>query len=358
MASHTVSIISAASECSSFVGTSSVFQRGKSLNCGGNLSLDSSKCIHASSEYQFITRAELPTVQFSSRTCPQLRNDSFSCYSTQCSSRSSLADHSNKSIFGSSRPSSWGWFGGEKDGRSPNWRNGTSGWKGCVCQVSGGSEVGSSEWMSRATPYEVLGIAADSSEEEIKSAFRARIKEYHPDVYQGLRDADAITQRLLQAYELLTGELVGTVLKKRRSLDPFEEPECVAEDVFVNELACIGRGCPYSCVERAPDVFQFAAETGWARAYNQDSATWMAGKGGYHVQLAVGQCPRNCIHYVTPEQRFRLEEILKSVLEGTVYSGEAAIMTGLIAKANFENGRYNPSPKRKVKKSEQWVDWY
>lgn len=30
----------------------------------------------------------------------------------------------------------------------------------------------------------------------------------------------------------------------------------------------------------------------------------------YQVQVAVGQCPQNCIHYVTPSQRIILEELL------------------------------------------------
>ncbi|BBN16059.1 hypothetical protein MPTK1_7g03180 [Marchantia polymorpha subsp. ruderalis] len=224
------------------------------------------------------------------------------------------------------------------------------GWKGFLCRAYEGSTVGDLEWMSTASPHEVLGISEDCSEEEIKSAFRARIKEYHPDVYQGFGDADAITQRLLRAYEILTTD-VGRQTYKRKSLDPFEEPECFAEDLFVNEVACIGRGCPYSCVERAPDVFQYAPDTGCARAVKQ-------GKGDeYHVQLAVGQCPRNCIHYLTPEQRIIVEELLRSAIEGTVYSYDTVTMEGLIAKANYENGRYQP-PKRTAKRTEQWVDWF
>ncbi|KAG6542430.1 hypothetical protein Mapa_016120 [Marchantia paleacea] len=219
------------------------------------------------------------------------------------------------------------------EGASINPQNGNVSQK-FVYRAYKGSTVGDLEWMSTASPHEVLGISEDCSEEEIKSAFRARIKEYHPDVYQGFGDADAITQRLLRAYE---------------SLDPFQEPECFAEDLFVNEVACIGRGCPYSCVERAPDVFQYAPDTGCARVVKQ-------GKGGeYHVQLAVGQCPRNCIHYLTPEQRILVEELLRSAIEGTVYSYDTVTMEGLIAKANYENGRYQP-PKRKAKSTEQWVD--
>ena len=30
----------------------------------------------------------------------------------------------------------------------------------------------------------------------------------------------------------------------------------------------------------------------------------------YQFQLAVGQCPKSCIHYITPSQRFILEELL------------------------------------------------
>jgi hypothetical protein len=104
----------------------------------------------------------------------------------------------------------------------------------------------------------------------------------------------------------------------------FDDPECEAEDVFVNELNCIGQGkhlclpvifqyriclkmldsqmanvnsnsgcltwfwhftgpaagCPYSCVARAPDVFSFAANTGCARAVSQ-------GEISFHVASCI-----------------------------------------------------------------------
>ncbi|MCO5601565.1 hypothetical protein L7F22_055688 [Adiantum nelumboides] len=136
-----------------------------------------------------------------------------------------------------------------------------------------------------------------------------------------------------------------------KSLDPFDNPECEAQDVFVYELECIGRGCPYSCVERAPNIFKFAAETGCARAVVQ------APPDDYRVQLAIGQCPRNCIYYVTPLQREALERILERALEGTFYSSETVLLESLLARAKFENGRYT-SRKREAKTSTEWVDWY
>jgi ferredoxin len=112
-------------------------------------------------------------------------------------------------------------------------------------------------------------------------------------------------------------------------------------------------GCPYSCVARAPDVFSFAANTGCARAVSQGTGQ------DYRVQLAVGQCPRNCIHWVTPLQRTVLEDILEQALQGTMFSTEALMLEALVARAKYENGRYQPpKQKRKPKGSNEWVDWF
>lgn len=138
---------------------------------------------------------------------------------------------------------------------------------------------------------------------------------------------------------------------ERECLDPFDYPECEASDVFVNESLCAGKGCPYSCVKRAPHAFAFVSFTGTARATSQGFGE------DYQVQLAVGQCPRSCIHYVTPSQRVILEELLDSILN-TPYdtTAEADLLYSLIAKAKFENNRYQ-KPKKQPKASTQHVDW-
>eukprot|EP00262_Sarcandra_glabra_P001197 TRINITY_DN1121_c0_g1_i1.p1 TRINITY_DN1121_c0_g1~~TRINITY_DN1121_c0_g1_i1.p1 ORF type:complete len:274 (+),score=35.28 TRINITY_DN1121_c0_g1_i1:30-851(+) len=219
--------------------------------------------------------------------------------------------------------------------------------------TANGSERGISntdEWFSTASPYEVLGVDESCSPAELKAAFRARVKEFHPDVFKDAGDSDAIIRRVLQAYEMLSKcHQFETI--ERESLDPFEEPECVAFDIFINEILCVGKGCPYSCVKRAPHAFSFNPLSGSAHAISQGHGE------DYKVQLAVGQCPRSCIHYVTPSQRVILEELMDSVLNNPYSSAEAALLDSLTAKAKFENNRYQKL-KKKPRVSTEYVDWF
>ncbi|CAI5504239.1 unnamed protein product [Closterium sp. Naga37s-1] len=81
------------------------------------------------------------------------------------------------------------------------------------CRANRGGDIPDTDWMTRTDPWELLGVAEGSSVDEIKAAFRAKagdvtrgIKNVHPDVYRGELDAEAITTRLVLAYELLLEE--------------------------------------------------------------------------------------------------------------------------------------------------------
>ncbi|KAJ3676300.1 hypothetical protein LUZ60_003712 [Juncus effusus] len=205
------------------------------------------------------------------------------------------------------------------------------------CRCVGAGRTDEPEWASQpsAPPHRILGVdPVHCSASELKSAFRARVKEFHPDVYKDTNKADLLIRRIIEAYEILSANKEGATGKSTTCRDPFEDPECEACDIFVNETQCMGKGCPYSCVKKAPHAFSFNTETGTARATSQ-------GHGyDYNVQLAVGQCPRRCIYYVTSSQRVILEDLLQNVIMDPYNMGDAALLESLIITANYENNRY------------------
>ncbi|KAL8545600.1 hypothetical protein ACS0TY_005652 [Phlomoides rotata] len=198
--------------------------------------------------------------------------------------------------------------------------------------------------------FGVLGLDPPCSSAQLKAAFRTKVKEFHPDVARDAQNSDAMIRRVIQAYEILTDCSKSEIIE-RECMDPFDQPECEAFDLFVNEDLCFGKGCPYSCVDTAPHVFRFSSVTGTAHAASQGHGE------DYRVQRAVGLCPRSCIHYVTPSQRIILEELLDSIMDMPYdTSAEAEFLYALILKAKYENHRYQ-SPKKKGKVSGKHVDW-
>ncbi|KAF4349603.1 hypothetical protein F8388_003787 [Cannabis sativa] len=198
--------------------------------------------------------------------------------------------------------------------------------------------------------YALLGLHPTSSPSQIKAAFRHKVKQFHPDVNRTGQNSDAMIRRVIQAYEMLSNCSRLEIIESE-CLDPFEKPECEALDLFVNGTLCVGKGCPYSCVTRAPHAFTFAS-TGTATATSQGHGE------DYQAQLAVGQCPRSCIHYVTHSQRIILEELLDSIMNMPYdCSAEADLLYGLIVKSKYENNRYQ-KPKKQAKVSTENVDWF
>lgn len=57
-------------------------------------------------------------------------------------------------------------------------------------------------------PYQVLGVSPTSSDDEVKKAYRALAKQYHPDVNAGASDAEAKMKEINEAY--------STIMKQRR----------------------------------------------------------------------------------------------------------------------------------------------
>ena len=50
-------------------------------------------------------------------------------------------------------------------------------------------------------PYKVLGLSRDASDEEVKRAYRALAKKYHPDLNPGDQEAAQKMQEVNEAYD-------------------------------------------------------------------------------------------------------------------------------------------------------------
>ncbi len=56
---------------------------------------------------------------------------------------------------------------------------------------------------TRQTLYEVLGVAPEASEEEIKKAYKTLARKYHPDLNPGNPHAESAFKAVGRAYEIL-----------------------------------------------------------------------------------------------------------------------------------------------------------
>jgi len=65
------------------------------------------------------------------------------------------------------------------------------------------------------SPYEVLGVAKNASQDEIKKAYRKLARQYHPDRNPGDAEAEAKFKEVQAAYDLLSDA------KKRKAYDQF-----------------------------------------------------------------------------------------------------------------------------------------
>src|SRR5579862_7619181 len=77
--------------------------------------------------------------------------------------------------------------------------------------------------MATQTPYEVLGVKADASAEDIRKAYRKLAKELHPDLNPGKPEAEARFKSVTAAYDILSDA------EKRARYDRGEIDESGAE---------------------------------------------------------------------------------------------------------------------------------
>ncbi|KAK3013023.1 hypothetical protein RJ639_009972 [Escallonia herrerae] len=108
-------------------------------------------------------------------------------------------NHSNRHEFPSTGSFSW-----LKSSTSPFTVN-------CRSSSASGDEA-----LSTSSAYSVLGVAPNCSLVELKAAFRAKVKQFHPDVRKDGVNSDTMIRRVIQAYEKLSNysrsEIIESIL--------------------------------------------------------------------------------------------------------------------------------------------------
>ena len=83
--------------------------------------------------------------------------------------------------------------------------------------------------MTISEAYKILEVSENSSEEEIKAAYKKLAKKYHPDFYQNNPLASLVEEKLKEineAYEILTGYLKNKEkysVKEKQFINQYED---------------------------------------------------------------------------------------------------------------------------------------
>jgi len=80
-------------------------------------------------------------------------------------------------------------------------------WRECFYERMGFEEAQEILSGQTETPRSILGVGPKASWDEIKKAFRAKIRQWHPDFNPGDKHAEEVTKKLIAAYTLLEKQL-------------------------------------------------------------------------------------------------------------------------------------------------------
>ncbi|KAF6253685.1 hypothetical protein COO60DRAFT_397361 [Scenedesmus sp. NREL 46B-D3] len=173
--------------------------------------------------------------------------------------------------------------------------------------------------------YSILGLHPVADPKSIKAAYYNMMRMYHPD-QQGATssgsssDGEATDSIDTNEFCALLNEIYTTLSNPEAremydaiagfsasALNPFKDASYPADQVFVDEVSCIGCG---KCVRACPAAF-LVEESKYGRARVIAGADVLSLEED--VQVAIETCPVDCIHWVSSPQLSLLEATLASM---------------------------------------------
>ena len=140
--------------------------------------------------------------------------------------------------------------------------------------------------------YDVLGVARDADEDEIKRAFRRKAKQYHPDANPDNPTAEARFKEVNEAYEVLSDE------NKRSAYNRFGENWEHYQGFNGGSPFNSGGDVPYTDVS---DMFETLFNNSGGRRSQR------GGFGGFHTNANQPRAGRDIEHDVTISLREAFE---------------------------------------------------
>lgn len=163
--------------------------------------------------------------------------------------------------------------------------------------------------------YNILGVSPRATTREIKEAYRAIMKDCHPDLSQD-EESTAFAALLNEVYATLVDPDMRATYDAvagfaAQSVNPFLDASFPRDNVFVDEFTCIGcRNCTNVCPA------SFAIEDDWGRARVMRQGVDSEEK----LQEAIDTCPVSCIHWVTAPQLSLLEAAMAKMERVAVWA--------------------------------------
>ncbi len=144
--------------------------------------------------------------------------------------------------------------------------------------------------MSGTSPWKILGVKPGATFDQIKQAFRARVRQFHPDVANSLPAGALSFSTLVEAYRALKKELSPAVMHDRDAAEVQAGPAKPCDGVFLFlEVSLLDAFLGNSIETTVSDVEDYCpACDGLGYVYRHNAPACGACGGEGHKELAWG----------------------------------------------------------------------